>query len=174
MRRTHRVLAFGLACTAVIAGRAVLVAQESPSAAAFQVLTSLVGHWRGEFRGTEITLRYTLTADSSTLMEESQPKSEPAMITMFTVDGDHLLATHYCSAHNQPHMRTAVIRAAPERQLAFTLDRVTGLKTPADWHNTGLVMILEDEDHLTQEWTYQYKGQTGKNVFHFTRDRGAE
>ena len=93
------------------------------------------------------------------------------MITMFTVDGDHLLATHYCSARNQPHLTTEAITALPTRQLRFTLERVTGMRSPDDWHNTGLVMILEDKNHLTQEWTYQFKGQTGKNVFHFAREQ---
>jgi hypothetical protein len=31
-------------------------------------------------------------------------------------------------------------------------------------------MILEDRDHLSQEWTYDVKGKTGKNIFHFTRE----
>jgi hypothetical protein len=26
-------------------------------------------------------------------------------------------------------------------------------------------------DHLTQEWSYQFKGKTGKNIFHSSRVR---
>jgi len=145
-----------------------LAAQQPSSTAAFERLTSLVGQWKGSFGGTEITLTYNVTANGSALMEVS--KSDQVMITMFTVDGDRLIATHYCSARNQPQMQTAPLSGAPTSQLAFALERVTGMRTPDDWHNTGLVMILEDKDHLTQEWTYQMKGQTGKNVFHFTRE----
>ena len=57
------------------------------------------------------------------------------------------------------------------KNLTFSLSRVTGLKTPADWHNTGLTITMEDEQHLTQLWTYEYKGEKGTNVFHFTRTR---
>jgi len=32
-------------------------------------------------------------------------------------------------------------------------------------------VIQEDNDHLTQEWTYQFKEKTGKNIFRFTRVR---
>jgi hypothetical protein len=92
------------------------------------------------------------------------------MITMFTVDGDHLIATHYCSARNQPQMATPAITGA-QKPLAFSLVRVTGLKSTDAWHNTGLTVIQEDNDHLTQEWTYESKGKTGKNIFHFTRVR---
>ena len=44
-------------------------------------------------------------------------------------------------------------------------------KSPADWHNTGLTVIQEDIDHLTQEWTCEAKGRSGKTVFRFTRAR---
>ena len=170
MRRVPYFVVLGFAASASVGGRGRLVAQESPSAAAFGHLASLVGHWKGVFQGTDITLTYTLTANGSALMEESRPKSEPVMITMFTVDGDHLRATHYCSARNQPQMKTEAITATSAPRLTFTLDRVTGMRTPDDWHNTGLVMILEDREHLTQEWTYHFKGKAGKNVFHFTRE----
>jgi len=92
------------------------------------------------------------------------------MITMFTVDGDHLIATHYCSAKNQPQMVTPTITDA-QRPLAFSLVRVTGLNSADDWHNTGLTVIQEDNDHLTQEWSYQFKGKTGNDTFHFARVR---
>jgi hypothetical protein len=170
MRRVPHFVVIAFAASASVGGWGALVAQESPSAAAFGYLTSLVGRWKGVFRGTDITLTYTLTADGSALMEEARPKSEPAMVTMFTVDGDRLVATHYCSARNQPHMKTEAITRLPIRELTFTLDRVTGMRTPDDWHNTGLVITLDDNDHLTENWTYQVKGETGKNIFHFTRE----
>ncbi len=147
-------------------------AKDSSSGEAFaQLARFLVGKWNGVHQGTEITLTYTLTASDSALMEEFRPKEGPVMITMFSVDGDHLLATHYCSAGNQPHMATETITEPESQQVAFTLTHVTGLKTPEDWHNIGLALMLEDDDHLTQEWTYQFKGQTGKTLFHFTRAR---
>jgi len=103
-------------------------------------------------------------------MEEFRPESGPVMITMFTVDGDHLIATHYCSAKNQPQMITSAISDVQE-PLAFSLARITGLKSPDDWHNTGLTVIQEDNDHLTQEWTYQSKGKSGKRIFRYKRVR---
>ena len=133
-------------------------------------MTSLVGEWKGEQGGVEIQLLYTLTADGSALMEEFRPKQGPVMITMFTVDGSRLIATHYCSAKNQPQMQTAAITDM-QKQLAFSLVRVTGMKTPDDWHNTGLTVIREDRDHLRQEWTWQFQGKTGKSIFNFTRVR---
>ncbi len=146
-------------------------AADSKSTLAFEHLASLVGEWKGVQDGTEIQVIYTLTANGSALMEEFRPKNGPMMLTMFSVDGDRLLATHYCSAKNQPQMTTEAIADPQEKSLAFSLVRVTGLRSPGDWHNTGLVVTMEDRDHLTQEWTYLSKGDTGKTLFHFTRER---
>ena len=168
MKRTLLFSAVGM--MALVAGAASLAADKTKSEEAFDRLASLKGEWEGQQDGVKISLVYTLTANGSALMEEFRPESGPVMVTMFTVDGDHLIATHYCSAKNQPQMVTSAITDA-QKPLAFLLARITGLKSPADWHNTGLTVIQEDSDHLTQEWTYQSKGKTGKTVFRYTRVR---
>src|SRR5215510_15086337 len=166
-----RNILFGaLAGTLAIIAAAALPADKTKSEETFDRLASLQGEWRGQINGINTVLIYTLTANGSALMEQCRPDKGPEMITMFTVDGDHLLATHYCSAKNQPQMATAAIADA-QKPLAFSLIRVTGLKSPDAFHNIGLTMIQEDNDHLTQEWLYQAKGKVGKNVFHFTRVR---
>jgi hypothetical protein len=159
-----------IAAAPIIAASAVFPAGKSKTDAAFERLASLQGEWTGEAFGVPTTLIYTLTANGSTLMEQCRPEKGPEMITMFTVDGDHLIATHYCSAKNQPQMATPVI-ADVQQPLAFSLVRITGLKSPDDFHNTGLRVLQEGNDHLTQEWLYESKGKSGKNVFHFTRIR---
>src|SRR2546427_3157964 len=166
MKRTLLFSAVGM--MALVAGAASLAANKTKSEEAFDRLASLKGEWEGQQDGVKISLVYTLTANGSVLMEEFRPESGPVMITMFTIDGDHLIATHYCSAKNQPQMVTSAITDA-QKPLAFGLARITGLKSPDNWHNTGLTVVQEDNDHLTQEWAYQFKGKSGKNVFHFTR-----
>jgi hypothetical protein len=166
MKRTLLFSAVGM--MALVAAAAALAADKTKSEEAFDRLASLKGEWKGEQDGVKICLIYTLTANGSALMEEFRPESGPVMVTVFTVDGDHLIATHYCSAKNQPQMVTSAITDA-QKPLAFSLARITGLKSPDAWHNTGLTVIQEDNDHLTQEWTYQSKGKSGRTVFRYTR-----
>ena len=168
---TRSVVVGIIGATLVVATTAVFPADKTKSEQAFDRLASLKGEWKGDAFGGPTKLIYTLTANGSALMERCRPQKGNEMITMFTVDGDHLIATHYCSAKNQPQMATAAI-ADPQKPLAFLLVRVTGLKSQGDFHNTGLTMVQEDNDHLTQEWSYQSKGKTGKNVFHFARVGG--
>ena len=135
-----------------VAASTAFAADKTKSEEAFDRLATLKGEWSGEQEGVKVSLLYTLTANGSALMEEFRPEKGAVMITMFTVDGDHLIATHYCSAKNQPQMITSAVTDG-QKPLAFSLARVTGLKSPDDWHNTGLTVIQEDNDHLTQEWT---------------------
>ena len=148
-------------------------APPSRSAAAFQQLATLAGEWEGIQDGEPISVKFTVTANGSALMEEDKPVNAPAMvmITMFTVDGDRLIATHYCSARNQPQMFSTAIGDLTKDGVTFSLARVTGMKTPEDWHNTGLTITQQDADHITQRWTYRYKGTAGTTTFHYARKK---
>src|SRR6266536_2893105 len=141
----------------------------SKSAAVFKQLKSLVGEWEAVQEGVPVKETYTVTANGSVLMSETKPTDSEPMITMFTVDGDHLIATHYCVAGNQPQMVTSTITEPFARSLTFSLSHVTGMKTPGDFHNTGLTITLDDAQHLTQVYTYEHKGKKGTNTFRFTR-----
>src|SRR5881392_1302817 len=124
-----RKIVFGsVALSAVFLVASTLAADKTKSEEAFDRLASLQGEWQGIADGVNTTLIYTLTANGSTLMEQCRPEKGPEMITMFTVDGDHLIATHYCSASNQPQMATSPITDA-QKPLEFSLVRVTGLKS---------------------------------------------
>jgi hypothetical protein len=162
-------------CGLIAMGAILLPTQMQPQAnskseAVFRQLVSLVGEWEAVQNGVPVTETYTLTANRSALMAETKPGNDPAMITMFTVDGEHLIATHYCAARNQPQMQTGIPEDL-QKGVTFSLVRVRGMKTQDDWHNTGLTITLEDKDHMTQRWTYLYKRRPGTNVFHYTRQK---
>jgi hypothetical protein len=172
MTQVHKYLSITVAVLAIT----ILAAGQNPavpptrSTTTFTQMKSLVGEWEAVQDGVPVKETYTLTANGSALMAETRPRNEPAMITMFTVDGDHLIATHYCVAGNQPQM-VSRIPDDLQKGVTFTLARVTGMKTPDDWHNTGVTITLDDANHMTQRWTYLYKGKTGTSVFHYTRKK---
>ena len=162
------VTGFAVLVTAIVLPGQTPPQDRTRSEAAFKQLASLVGDWEGVQDGVPITETYTLTANGTALMAETKPKNSPAMITMFTVDTDHLIATHYCVTGNQPRMVTGV-PGDLQKGMTFSLVGITGMKTPESWHNTGLTVMLDDKDHMTQRWTYLYKGKAGATVFHYTR-----
>jgi hypothetical protein len=169
MIKNYRIVMLGVVMALALIGTSRTQSAGKPnSELAFERLASLAGEWKGTQDGTEITLTYTLTAAGSALMEEFRA-GNTVTVTMFTVDGDHLIATHYCSAGNQPQMMTGPITDPSASSVVFKLSRVTGMKTPGDWHNTGLTVIMDDKQHLTQVWTYEDGGKKGTTTFRFTR-----
>ena len=142
--------------------------EKAKSAAAFERLISLVGEWEGTNSSGQVKATYTLVSGGSALMERLKSANEPEMLTLYTLDGDHLLVTHYCSMGNQPQMKTASITELSD-SLSFKIVQVTGMKSPDEGHMTALILTMPDKDHFTQKWTFKDKGKEQSDLFQFTR-----
>ncbi len=137
----------------------------------FEKMKSLVGEWQGKsLDGNTAKVSYTLVSDNSALMEKLVMGKESEMVTMYHPDGDHLMMTHYCSAHNQPRMRTQTA-SGEGRDIVFDRMDVTNLSAPDAGHMKKLVVTFEDKDHFSQEWTWTEKGKEGTVVVHFERQK---
>jgi len=119
-------------------------------------------------QGQAYTLDYRVASGGSVVMATLFPNTDHEMITMFHMDGDDLVATHYCSGGNQPHMRfDAAASTADELRFAF----VDGSNMkPSDPHiHEGLVRIGGD-GKLHEEWAGFAGGQKADvKVFDLTR-----
>ncbi len=141
------------------------------STPAFDQLKSLAGEWeRTSTQGSKVTLTYQVVSNGSVLMERLKGPGESEMITMYSLDGDHIVATHYCSAGNQPTMQTPTAAAATGKY-DFSFVRVSGTKTPDEGHMVALTLTMPDNNHLTQVWTFDDHGKSLADTFAFTRKR---
>jgi hypothetical protein len=135
----------------------------------FEKMKSLVGEWKGTSLDKKpATVTYTLVSDNSALMERLAVGGESEMVTMYYPDGDHLMMTHYCSAHNQPRMRSQTV-SAEIKNITFDLVDVTNLSSPDAGHMKKLVVTFADRDHFTQKWTWTQKGKERTEVIDFER-----
>jgi len=142
------------------------VARTTP---AFDQLKSLVGHWEGSTPdGKKGQASYELVSNGSVVMERLNATNEPEMITMYSLEGDRILVTHYCSAGNQPTMQTAPSPAA-NGKLDFTFLRLAGAKSPDEGHMVSLSVSIPDKNHLNQVWTFDDHGKTMTENLTFTR-----
>lgn len=152
---------------------AALAAQEMHPAAhstpAFDQLKSLAGKWEGkDSSGSPVKISYKVISNGSVVMEYLEPAKEPEMVTMYSLDGDRIVVTHYCSAGNQPTLQTTPSPAA-NGKLDFSFVRITGTKTPEEGHMVALTVSFADKDHLTQTWTFQDHGKSMTDTFSYTR-----
>ena len=107
------VLWLGLAgTTANAAGK------ESNAAEAFAKLKTLAGHWEATSARGKVTTSYEVISNGSAVVEHVSVPGEDEMLTVYHLDGNRLVLTHYCTAGNQPHMQAEPYDAA-SNQLAF-------------------------------------------------------
>jgi hypothetical protein len=136
---------------------------------AFDQIKSLVGHWEGSTPdGKKGQATYELISNGSVVMERLSAANEPEMITMYSLEADRILVTHYCSAGNQPTMQTAPSPAA-NGKLDFTFLRLAGAKSPDEGHMAALTVSMPDKTHLVQTWTFMDKGKSQTESFTVTR-----
>lgn len=141
----------------------------APSNPAFDQFKSLVGHWEGTTSsGQKVSVSFELISNGSVLMERLSPGNEPDMITMYSLEVDHILATHYCSAGNQPTMQT-VPSPTPDGKYQFTLSHLGGAKSPGEGHMAALNVSMPDKMHLIQTWTFEDKGKSQSEIITYTR-----
>lgn len=118
------------------ASASVVLGQDKPSPAAvtqsdakkaFEKLKTLTGSWQGTVM--DISINFTIRAVSSgtTILHEGNtdgggpPNHE---ITIFYIDGDRLLATHYCDAGNQARFEGRM--ASDGKKIEFNFLDVAG------------------------------------------------
>ena len=134
----------------------------------FEELKALNGTWEGKAQnGQPVEVAYRVTSNGSALMSEIKGKED--MISMFNLDGDRLLMTHYCAAGNQPRM---VASASPDgKTFTFAFLDATNLATPDTGHMNHLVISMPDANHHTEEWVYNDHGKEMKEVFDLRRKK---
>ncbi len=168
MRRVYAVVLIAMAVLALLA-----VAQQGGTPAAkpqaehkmtplkvspdFERLRSLAGRWEGTSPEGTVVSTFQVTADGSAVMNMLAPGTQYEMLTVFHPDGDNIMGTHYCAAHNQP--RLVATPSKDPKVLTFKFKDATNLSSPNDTHIEGLVITFTDADHHTQEWTSRENGK---------------
>ena len=167
--KTRRRLAgLGMWMLVAVVTVAVLPAQSGP-AGAFEKIKSLTGEWTGKMSGgMPATTTIKVTAGGSAVMQMLGEGTDMEMPTLFHMDGDRLMATHYCASKNQPRMVLNPAGAEGDT-LKFEFLDITNLRSPEAGHMRRVTFTFVDKDHFRQEWTYREKGKESADTFDFVR-----
>lgn len=134
----------------------------------FEMLKKLEGEWTGvRSDGKTVETSYKIMSNGSAVVETMIPEGEPSMITVYHLNGDELMLTHYCSAGNQPRMKASMSSG----EINFKFVDVTNLKSESTGHMKKLNLVFVDEQHLNQVWTWSEGDQEMSEVFEYERIR---
>ncbi|MCB1636853.1 MAG: hypothetical protein KDI51_19855, partial [Xanthomonadales bacterium] len=128
--------AMALAATLSLCGSAEVHA-ETLAQQAFADLASLAGEWEGTYaNGRSHRVNFALTAGGSVIIETWTMSPTRQSLTLYALDGERLLATHYCPQGNQPLLVLTERDADDHDHFAF-LDG-TNLQDPNGSHQHAL------------------------------------
>ncbi len=138
-----------------------LKARETPAQICFAKLKKLAGDWthKDDKSGKEtVTLRYRVISGGTAVEEEMLPGSPGSMTSIYHLDRGNLVMTHFCSMGNQPHLKAT--NASTASKMDFECIGGGGnMKSENDYHIHRLVMTLQSDDHLIQEWSANKNGK---------------
>ncbi len=142
---------------------------QSDAQKAFEKLKTLAGSWEGSIMGMPVQVTIRVTSSSNAILHEgtlSGKQDNP--ITMFYVDSDRLLLTHYCDSGNRPRMQG---KLSPDgKTVTFDFLDVSGNAQRFLMHDAAFTLI--DANHHIEEWTYIVSGKPpmrGRGEFQRTK-----
>jgi hypothetical protein len=142
-----------------------LCAAESDKGAeeAFKRLHSLIGSWEGKFEdGRSHSVTYRLTAGGTVLVETWTLAPGRESMTLYSMDGSHLIATHYCPQGNQPRLQFA--GQSDSGRLSFEFRDGTNLQVKGKSHQHAFWIKLLGEKSFERSETYVDNGSTASEI----------
>ena len=137
----------------------------------FDTLKALAGSWEGPVTVTPVTPEMSMdkpvhvslrvTSRGNALVHEMQESGTPEdanrydhPVTMFYLDGDRLLLTHYCDAGNRPRMAA---KASPDgKTVEFEFVDLAGGNQYG--HMFHAMFTIVDANHHLEDWTFMMPG----------------
>ena len=155
-----------VAVTLAVILSAAFVVAESDAHKSFELLKGMEGNWAGKDpQGQPVEVTFRMTAGGSALMSEIHGHGPENMITMFHMDGDRLLMTHYCGAGNQPRMK---VISSDATSVSFEFMDGTNIG-PGDGHMQHVTFTSPDANHHVEEWVFLDHGKEMKELFALER-----
>jgi len=161
-----------LACMVATAAPPEGAASQARTTPAFDRFKALAGEWVAADDGDmvkkgDLVARYHVTAGGTAVVEELFPGTPNEMTTVYHLDGQDLLLTHYCMMGNQPQMRA---KPTASSRVAFDFDGGKNIDPKRDPHMHGASFEFVSANEVRTEWTHYNDGKpAGTASFHLVR-----
>lgn len=175
--RLPALLILSILAAPVLAGEdsasAVDTSQAFDAHAAFEALKSLEGTWTGTVdngAGTprETTVVWDVSAAGHSLIQTFAPGSPHEMFSVYHMDGDELLMTHYCAIGNAPKMKFEPSSTPGQITLAF--NGGTNLDPAKDAHaHQGQMQLIDANNYESVSIGFARGEASSEQHFKMTR-----
>jgi len=135
-----------------LAGGAPAMAGEAPSSTPgpFELITALTGEWQVR-EAASLRIVFEPTAGGGVMVERWMLGERTHSLTIYHLDGERLLATHYCPQGNQPRLAAT---AAVDGELRFAFLDVTDLD-PGESFQHDLAFKRNPDGSVSRTEVYQ-------------------
>ena len=119
----------------------------------FKQLCTLLGSWKEDDSDKNVHVDFRMTAHGSVLVEKwNWPEKNIEALTLYHMDGDVLMATHYCPMGNQPKLLLDIEETS---KIVFKIKSITNLPNTEVGHNVEFWMRLIDSNSFIRSETYE-------------------
>ena len=136
--------------------------------AVFNQLQTLVGEWEGKTEaGRVLKVSYRLTANNTVLVETWTLGPQRESLTLYHLDNEHLVATHYCTLGNQPRLQLK--EGGTASSFTFEFVSATNLPKPETAHQHRFEIDILQPNSFARSETYVENGTPGTERVVYSR-----
>jgi hypothetical protein len=166
MSRAQRiaVMAFVLSsvvCVGLIGTSFAQTSEPNGATVAFEKLKMLAGRWEAGTKIGTASATYEVVSGGKAVVEHISIQGKHDMITVYYVDHDRLLLTHYCDSGTQPRMRSSGINATTN-SIDFHFVDITNLASADAMHMHDVVIDFTGPNQIAEHWTMFEGGKSGR------------
>ena len=143
-------------------------ADQANARLAFAQLQTLVGEWEGKTdAGRVLKVSYRLVANNTVLVETWTLGPQREALTLYHMDNESLIATHYCPLGNQPRLRLK--EAGSASSFTFEFVSATNLPKPGMAHQHQFEIEILQANSFARSETYMENGVAGSERVVYSR-----
>ncbi|MBX2846845.1 MAG: hypothetical protein KTR16_00880 [Acidiferrobacterales bacterium] len=139
------------------------IAKGQSQAELFEQLKSFIGTYNVKSEGSDSLVFYKLIARGSVLMETWYANTDNEEITLFHMDNDKLVATHYCGIGTQVTMGLEASNNKGALNFDFRFKSATNLASINARHNSGFTYTFSDSQEVVREEIWKNGDETSSS-----------
>jgi hypothetical protein len=174
MSRTQKIALMALilssvVCFGVMSAAFAQTNEPNGASVAFEKLKTLSGRWEADTIIGTATATYEVVSGGKAVIEHIGIQGKHDMITVYYVDHDRLLLTHYCDSGNQPRMQASGINTKTN-SIDFHFVDITNLPSADAMHMHDVVINFTGPNEIAEHWTMFQDGKSGRTeTFNYHR-----